>query len=98
MLPNNILYGIGSFRKQRFCECQRVKARCAILIQYSPTCVITSGNVVMKFSSRLQIDPMLFGIGRRDRTSKPTFPGAQSADVNNRKGDDYNDHPKYDFH
>jgi hypothetical protein len=60
-----------------------------------------SGNVVMKFSSRLQIDPMLFRIGGRGtavRSVATAFRNTQSADVSDHKCDYCHDQPKYDFH
>jgi len=55
--------------------------------------VTSSGNVIMQFPARLQIDPVRFGIGRRGRTWKPTFPAGQRTEVNNGKGDDRDDQP-----
>jgi len=53
--------------------------------------VTSSCNVVMQLPPRLQIDSMLLKIGRRAGTSQPAFPGAQSTEVNNGKGDDADD-------
>jgi hypothetical protein len=61
-----------------------------------------SGNVVMGFSSRLQINPVSFWVGRDIRHGRFAsnclfaFPKAQS--VNDRKHDNCDDRPKYDFH
>src|SRR5262249_28894023 len=66
--------------------------------------LIRLGNVVVEFSSRLQINSMLLCTRRDVRhgrfTSKRlfTFPKAHSTDVNDRKHDDYDDHSIYDFH
>jgi len=62
------------------------------------------GNVVIGFSMRLQIDPMLFCTGRYVRhgrfASKHSFafPKVLSKGVSHRKHDNCDDHPKYVLH
>jgi len=63
-----------------------------------------SGNVVIGFSSGLQINPVPFCIGRDVRHGRSArnclfaFPKTQSADVNDRKHDNCDDRPKHHFH